>query len=84
MLSKCANPACRTAFDYREGRFFRFHKADGPNGTRANTHSVQHFWLCGKCTEEFTLMYEAERGVLLKERFEPAVSSGICRFVAAA
>jgi hypothetical protein len=46
MLSVCANPDCHAAFDYQQGRLFRFHK-DHPAGEKPpNTHSVQHFWLC--------------------------------------
>ena len=54
MISKCANPKCGKAFDHREGRFFRFRqnlKANEP----ANAHSVRHFWLCGNCSEEYSL-----------------------------
>jgi hypothetical protein len=47
MFSACANPDCKKEFDYREGHLFRFHKAHPAGEVPPNTHSVQHFWLCG-------------------------------------
>ncbi|MFI5095355.1 MAG: hypothetical protein WCE50_12595 [Candidatus Acidiferrum sp.] len=84
MISSCANPACQVPFDYRQGAFFRFHKSHGPDEQPPNTHSVQHFWLCAKCSRDYTLIYAQERGVLLQNRsaIEPAVDE--CRFVATA
>ena len=57
MFSACANPDCKKRFDYREGRFFRFRKAYLAGDEPPNTHSVQHLWLCGKCSENYTLPY---------------------------
>lgn len=54
MISTCANPTCRKAFDYQEGRFFRF-RQNLAASERANAHSVQHLWLCGSCSEEYSL-----------------------------
>jgi hypothetical protein len=84
MISSCANPACRLAFDYRQGELFRFHKAHRADEQPPNTHSVQHFWLCGNCSQQYTLVYTEERGVLLQDRFEIAVPAKKYRFVAAA
>jgi hypothetical protein len=30
---------------------------------------VQHYWLCEYCSHVFTLVYEQERGVVLKLRW---------------
>ncbi len=84
MISFCANPACRIAFDYRQGELYRFHKAHREDEQPPNTHSVQHFWLCAGCSTEFTLVYTEERGVLLQDRAEIAVPAKEYRFVAAA
>jgi len=84
MISTCANPACRVPFDYHQGELFRFHKAHRPDEQPPNTHSVQHFWLCGKCSTEFTLIYSQDRGVLLQARAEIMATAKTCRFVAAA
>jgi hypothetical protein len=71
---KCANPACPTAFHWTGGgKFLRFRldpvsasgsdsKADSPGGI----HSVKHYWLCERCSQVFTLVYEEGSGVMLK------------------
>ncbi|MGC1485356.1 MAG: hypothetical protein WA789_16305 [Candidatus Acidiferrum sp.] len=84
MFSTCANPDCHRGFDYREGHLFRFHKAY-PTGERPpNTHAVQHFWLCGNCSANYTLAYERGYGVVIVRRLETAGQPMACRFVAAA
>jgi hypothetical protein len=70
MFSACANPDCGKAFDYRQGQFFRFHKAHRPEDVPPNTHSVQHFWLCGICSENYTLNYMEDHGVIILPRVE--------------
>jgi hypothetical protein len=68
MLSKCANPSCSTPLIYlREGKIF---KVDSTS--KAGAHSgpalvkpverVEHFWLCGPCSERLTLVCHPERG----------------------
>jgi hypothetical protein len=47
MFSVCANKDCHAPFDYRQSLLFRFHKDHPANEKPPNTHSVQHFWLCG-------------------------------------
>jgi len=85
MFSACANPDCKRTFDYREGRFFRFRKAYLAGGKRPNNHCVQHLWLCGNCSEKYTLAYEDERGVVMTlQRMELPEERDACRFVAVA
>jgi len=66
MFSKCANPDCPAEFDYHQGRFFRFPKSHPEDEIPANTHCVQHFWLCEKCFREYTLEYKDGIGVLIR------------------
>lgn len=54
MISTGANQSCGKAFDHREGKFFRFRLSLGANEP-TNAHSVRHFWLCGRCCEEYSL-----------------------------
>jgi hypothetical protein len=71
---KCANPACATAFDWLAGgKFFRFHRdraqvvpADENGAPSRNVHHAEHFWLCERCGQIYTLGYEPGRGVLLR------------------
>jgi hypothetical protein len=84
MFSTCANPDCRSAFDYREGHLFRFHKAYPAGERPPNTHAVQHLWLCGNCSADYTLAYEDGYGVVILRRPDTAGQPMPCRFVAAA
>jgi hypothetical protein len=71
---KCANPACPTAFHWTGGgKFFRFRpdppSQSGGNATAdsaAGIHGIRHFWLCERCSQVFTLVYDQGCGVVLK------------------
>jgi len=81
VFTRCANPACERPFDHRQGKFFRF-----PRGTRdgelpPNTHSVQHFWLCGDCCEIYTLSYRNDEGVVITPLLETASRREVPRLV---
>lgn len=82
MFSKCANPSCKTGFDYRQGCFYRFHRRPLDDAQPANTHSVQHFWLCGECCETYHLKYAEGRGVLIELNFEHAFKSDAHQVIA--
>ena len=70
---KCANPACRVAFRWLGGgKFFRFRSSEiaqvadrrAPDAPE-NLHGVKHFWLCESCSHGFTLVHDAQRGIVL-------------------
>lgn len=84
MFSVCANPDCQAPFDYRQGRLFRFHKDHPASEKPPNTHSVQHFWLCGVCSGAYTLECRNACGVLIKARPETSENPDTLRFIAAA
>ncbi len=79
---KCANPACPTAFHWTGGgKFFRFRPNPAPvgEGTSATDspsgiHGVRHYWLCERCSQMFTLVYDDQCGVALKTLW-PALSA---------
>ncbi len=73
MITKCANPECSAPFHYlREGRLFQVdrdrsgHLVPGPFLMTSNgvPHQLEHFWLCGSCARRFTLVFDAQRGVV--------------------
>jgi len=65
MFPHCANPDCTASFgNFREGLFFRFRRAQLPTEKPVNHHSVEHFWLCKDCSEEYTLEYRDNRSIL--------------------
>jgi hypothetical protein len=56
MVNQCANTSCGKPLHYlREGRIFVFDVpvSDAPE-TRAGK-SLQHFWLCGRCSESLAM-----------------------------
>ncbi|HKF21663.1 MAG TPA: hypothetical protein VKE93_08845 [Candidatus Angelobacter sp.] len=71
MLAKCANPSCSTPFVYlRDGKIFLTqHIADSGSHTlqpaAPGTSRLEYFWLCGPCSEDFTLVYDSAQGVQL-------------------
>ena len=58
MVSKCANPACKTAFRYfRGGKLFLvdsqpMHAADHKS---SNARRSEYFWLCEQCASALTV-----------------------------
>jgi len=78
MLSKCANPSCSTPLIYlREGKIFSV-KSDGDALTTPErpflakpAGQVEHFWLCGPCCSQFTLVYTKSRGVSVVPKEKP-------------
>ncbi|MCU1306674.1 MAG: hypothetical protein JWN45_1369 [Acidobacteriaceae bacterium] len=70
MLSKCANPSCSTTLRYlRSGKLFKI-EMEGPvlvNG-RKPVRKVEHFWLCGICSETQTLTYDHALGVRVLDK----------------
>lgn len=68
MVSHCANPKCAKPLHYlRDGRVFVFDVADkiGANGKR--TRRMEHFWLCGVCSQTM-VMEQSTDGVRLVMR----------------
>jgi hypothetical protein len=71
---KCANPACPAAFHWTGGgKFFRFQPNPAPEGegnsvtnSPSGIHGVRHYWLCERCSQIFTLVYDDQCGVVLK------------------
>jgi hypothetical protein len=70
---KCANPSCAAAFGWMGGgKLFRFHRGskeiDQTQISVANanhSHPIEHFWLCERCSNIYTLNYESGRGVTI-------------------
>lgn len=66
MLSKCANPSCDTPLHYlRDGKVFQVEMMGRPVpiDQRRALRRVEHFWLCGRCSESQTLTYDHTNGV---------------------
>ena len=76
MVSNCANPKCLKPLVYlREGRIFVFDvpidrtpKEESGRGS----HRLEHFWLCGECSQTLLLQQASDRSVQLITRRVPA------------
>ncbi len=66
MVNHCANPHCCKPLHYlREGRIFMFAVPDpslGPNNGK-EARRLEHFWLCGGCSEVFSLEQASDLSV---------------------
>jgi hypothetical protein len=75
MLDHCANPKCAKPLHYlREGRIFVFDTLSlGPDGGSKAAHRLEHYWLCGTCSQTL-LLEKTRRGVQLIAKPAPARS----------
>ena len=72
MITRCANPECSAPFHYlRDGRLFQVdrdcsgHLVPGPFLMTHGglPHHLEHFWLCGKCAQRYTLVLDGDQVV---------------------
>jgi hypothetical protein len=72
MLSKCASPDCTTTLHYlREGKVFMVESESElqlVSGRKKPVRKVEHFWLCGPCSERFTLIKDQEAGIRIIDK----------------
>jgi hypothetical protein len=63
VVDHCFNPACKKELRYlRDGRVVRI-----VHGTGEDTR-VEHYWLCGKCSESYEFVFSREGAVMLEPR----------------
>ncbi len=78
MLSKCANPACSTAFQYlRDGKLFQIEVGSSAESgihvvNKSPSRKIEFFWLCGPCSARLTLAYQRGKGVITLPLSQPA------------
>jgi hypothetical protein len=69
VVSHCSNPDCLKPLHYlREGRIYVFDLPDPNVLSRTDGESVrrlEHFWLCGPCSEIFALEHIRGKGIRL-------------------
>lgn len=81
MYLKCAHPDCSSDFDYAQGRLYRFQQTPQQEKQPSHWHAVKHYWLCGRCCENYTIEYQKGVGVLLMERLETLSGAQPCFYV---
>ena len=76
MLSKCANPTCRTLFRYlHEGKLYLI----GPKEAlarhkprcSAKSGQIEYAWLCSSCCLHLTIQIDEEFETRVVRKFEP-------------
>jgi hypothetical protein len=70
MVNHCANPQCCKPLHYlREGRVYVFDvtRAAAGNNERS-ARRMEHFWLCGACSETYFLEQVEDRTVRISPR----------------
>ena len=71
MLHKCANPDCENTFrQLNQGKLFLVETGPALASNARNWRSklsrqVEHFWLCDRCAQLFTLSFEKGRGIMI-------------------
>ena len=83
MFTKCSNPDCRLPFNHREGRLLRFRKPPLDGEMSTDEQSVEHYWLCKKCSALYEFNYEGEAGMKIKLRVSGMRGGMFFSFVAA-
>jgi hypothetical protein len=77
MVNHCANPQCCKPLHYlREGRVYVFDVTRPASGTGERTaRRMEHFWLCGACSEAYFLEQVEDRTVRISARIQRPVAS---------
>lgn len=69
MVNHCSNPECNKPLHYlREGRIYVFDVVDPQSSALPNggyPHHMEHFWLCGRCSEILLLEQTSDVGIRL-------------------
>jgi hypothetical protein len=59
---------CSKRFGFRQGRLYCCPMQPVDGSPPANTHSVEHHWLCGSCSKIYTFEPRAGFGVVITPR----------------
>ena len=84
MVNHCANPQCCKPLHYlREGRVYvfdvtRFQASSTERGARR----MEHFWLCGVCSEAYFLEQTEDRTVRISAKPQRNVSATVLPYKA--
>jgi hypothetical protein len=79
MVNHCANPQCCKPLHYlREGRVYVFDVTRSVPGTNERVaRRMEHFWLCGSCSESYVLEQVEDRTVRITPRAKRVVSPAV-------
>ncbi len=79
MVSHCFNPKCRKPLLYlREGKIYVFELRDPaalPSKRGSLARRLEHFWLCGPCSEAFRMEKAGDNSVRVIAKPPEALSA---------
>lgn len=84
MVNHCANPQCCKPLHYlRDGRVYVFDvtRPLGANSERT-ARRMEHFWLCGACSENYFLEQVEDRTVRISPRVKRVVNTAVLPYKA--
>jgi hypothetical protein len=84
MVNHCANPQCCKPLHYlREGRVYVFDVTGPATGTNDRAaRRMEHFWLCGGCSESYFLEQVEDRSVRISPRPQRPVTGAVLPYKA--
>jgi hypothetical protein len=78
MVNHCANPQCCKPLHYlREGRVYVFDVTRPAAGGERTARRMEHFWLCGACSESYFLEQVEDKTVRISPRPKRAESATV-------
>jgi hypothetical protein len=89
MVNQCANPQCSKPLHYlRDGRIYVFDmtavpvagKAPAAGAGKQPARRMEHFWLCGSCSEQYYLEQDESRTVHVSRRLAQPLSAAVLPF----
>jgi len=83
MVNQCANPQCSKPLHYlRDGRVYVFDVTPRPVTGQTVARRMEHFWLCGACSEQFYLEQSEDRSVHVVARLRRPLAATVLPFKA--
>lgn len=83
MVNHCANPQCCKPLHYlREGRVYVFDVTRPAGNGERTVRRMEHFWLCGACSEVYFLEQVEDRSVRISARPKRPVSANVLPYKA--
>jgi hypothetical protein len=68
VVSHCANSSCQKPLHYlREGRIFLISRKRSSDSDSKLPYRLEHFWLCGTCSKEWTIAADGTDQIKLME-----------------
>jgi hypothetical protein len=83
MVNHCANPQCCKPLHYlREGRVYVFDVTRPASAGERIPRRMEHFWLCGACSEMYFLEQVEDRTVRIMTRPKRSATPTVLPFKA--